>query len=290
MLFGTTGTAQALGAHHLAPPIVGGLRIALGASLLAGLALVRGRRTPIGALLGSRRLLLAVVAMAGVAAYQVFFFSGVATTGVALGTLVAIGSGPVCAGVLGFAIGERPSARWAVATILAVFGGAVLLLAGRAADVVPLGVLLAFGAGISYAILTVAGRQLLATGTDGTDLVTVLFGGAAVLLLPLWVGRDLGPVATPSALATIAWLGVFATAVPYPLFARGLTKLPAATVTTLTLAEPLTATLLAVVVLGERPGPLGWLGAALITAGLLVVARTPRPPAPSEPMADREDL
>jgi DME family drug/metabolite transporter len=42
-------------------------------------------------------------------------------------------------------------------------------------------------------------------------------------------------------------------------------------VTTLTLAEPLTATLLALVVLGERPTPVAWSGAALIAAGLVVV-------------------
>jgi DME family drug/metabolite transporter len=290
MLFGTTGTAQALGAHGLSPPVVGGLRIAVGGSLLAGAALARGRWRPSRALIAGRRLPAALIGMAGVASYQVCFFSGVATTGVALGTLVAIGSGPVCAGLLGLGIGERPTWRWAVATALAVSGGAVLLLAGRSADVVPLGLLLAFGAGLSYAVFTVAGRHLVATGTDSVDAVTVFFAGAALLLLPAWVGRDLDALAAPSALATIAWLGVFATAVAYLLFARGLRSLPAASVTTLTLAEPLTAALLALFVLGERPVPLGWLGAALITAGLVVVVVTRKNPPPPAPMAPHEHL
>jgi DME family drug/metabolite transporter len=272
VLFGTTGTARALGAHGVAPPVVGGLRLAIGGSLLAGLALARGRWRPVVALLGRGRRPAALVGMAGVAAYQVFFFSGVATTGVAVGTLVAIGSGPVCAGALGLVIGERPNARWAAATGLALSGGAVLLLAGRSADVVPLGVLLALGAGVSYAAFTVAGRQLVGGGGDSTDVMAVFFGGAAVLLLATWLGRDIRPLASPPGIASIAWLGVFATAIPYLLFGRALRRLPAATVTTLTLAEPLTAAVLALVVLGERPAPAAWLGAALIAAGLAVAA------------------
>jgi DME family drug/metabolite transporter len=272
VLFGTTGTAQALGAHGTAPPVVGGLRIAIGGLLLAFLALARGRWRPVAAILRGEQALAVLLGMAAAAAYQVCFFSGVATTGVALGTLVAIGWGPVCAGLVGLGIGERPTARWAAATALAVTGGAVLLLAGRSAHVVPLGVLLALGAGTSYAVLTVAGRHLVARGRDATDVMTVFFAGAAVLLLVVWVGRDLRPLAGAPGLATVAWLGVFATAVPYLLFGRGLRSLPAATVTTLTLAEPLTAALLAVLLLGERPAPVAWLGAALIAAGLVVMA------------------
>jgi drug/metabolite transporter, DME family len=280
VLFGTTGTAQALGAHGASPPVVGGLRIAIGGLLLAGLALARGRWRTITALIREGHARAALVGAAAVAAYQVCFFSGVATTGVAVGTLVAIGSGPVCAGLLGIVIGERPTLRWAAATALALSGGAVLLLSGRSANVVPAGVLLAFGAGISYAVLTVAGRHLLTAGQDSNDVMTVFFAGAAVLLLAAWLGRDLRPLASPSGVATVAWLGVFATAVPYLLFGRGLRSLPAASVTTLTLAEPLTAALLAVVVLGERPTLVAWLGAALIAAGLVVAAAT-RPRAPS---------
>jgi DME family drug/metabolite transporter len=43
------------------------------------------------------------------AAYQICFFAGVARTGIATGTLVAIGSAPILAGLLGIAVlRERP--------------------------------------------------------------------------------------------------------------------------------------------------------------------------------------
>ena len=56
------------------------------------------------------------------------------------------------------------------------------------------------------------------------------------------------------------------------LFARGLRHLPAGEVATLTLAEPVTATALGVVVLGERPGAIAALGVLLVLAGLAVLA------------------
>jgi hypothetical protein len=59
---------------------------------------------------------------------------------------------------------------------------------------------------------------------------------------------------------------------PYRLLTLGtrLRELPAGPVATLVLAEPLVATLLGVGLLGERPGPVGWLGAGLVAVGLLV--------------------
>ncbi len=60
------------------------------------------------------------------------------------------------------------------------------------------------------------------------------------------------------------------------LFARGLERLPAANVATLTLAEPLTAATLGVAILGERPGPVAGLGALMVLSGLLVLSARPR--------------
>ena len=51
--------------------------------------------------------------MVAVAGYQLAFFSAVARTGVAVGTMVAIGSAPVLAGLLAWLVrGEQPPGRW----------------------------------------------------------------------------------------------------------------------------------------------------------------------------------
>jgi DME family drug/metabolite transporter len=271
VLFGTTGTARALGAAGASPVAVGALRLAVAGPLLLLVALALGRGRSLVALVGARRR-ACLVAAAGLAGYQLCFFAAVATTGVAVGTVVAIGSGPVLAGLFGLAIGERATARWALATLLAVAGGAVLVGSGGRADVAPLGILLAIGAGASYAALAVATRRLMSGGGAALDTMAVTFGGAALLLALALPGRDLGPLVTPGGALTVAWLAIGATVVPYLLLARGLRSLAAAPATTLGLAEPLTATLLALLVLGERPPAGAWAGIALIGAGLLLLA------------------
>jgi len=60
------------------------------------------------------------------------------------------------------------------------------------------------------------------------------------------------------------------------LFARGLRHLTPGETATLTLAEPLTATGLGILVLSERPGAAAAIGAALVLAGLLTLAAPAR--------------
>jgi drug/metabolite transporter, DME family len=269
--FGTTGTAQALGAAEASPLSVGALRLLLGGALLVALAQLGGHPIGFRGFTGLRPRVAVVAGAIGVAAYQPLFFAGVRGTGVAVGTLVALGSAPVLTGALAMALGIRPTRRWAAATVLAVAGVACLALAGGRGDVRLGGVLAALGAGASYAVYTLAAKRLLDGLHPADTVMAVLFAGGAVLLLPLLVIVDLGWVATGPGLLTVVWLGVVPTALAYWLFARGLRRLPAAEVATLTLAEPVTAALLGVAVLGE-PVSIGLvLGGALVVASLVVL-------------------
>jgi drug/metabolite transporter, DME family len=104
------------------------------------------------------------------------------------------------------------------------------------------------------------------------------FGLGAVALLPVLALAGGWALLTPGGLALVAFLGVIPTAIAYVLFARGLRALTASETATLTLAEPMTAALLGVAVLGERLPAAGVLGAALVLSGLLALAvRAPRP-------------
>jgi DME family drug/metabolite transporter len=80
---------------------------------------------------------------------------------------------------------------------------------------------------------------------------------------------------TSEGAALALFLGIVPTAVAYLLFARGLNRLTAAETATLTLAEPLTAALLGVLVLAEHLTVPATLGAALILAGLVVLGAAP---------------
>ena len=268
--FGTSGTAQALGPGG-APTSVGAVRIVIGAlglwliaTVLARRAGGRGRPVPV------RTAWLAGV---GVAVYQLSFFAAVDQTGVAVGTVVAIGSGPAAAGLLSRVVnGEPLTARWGAATALACGGIVLLGVGGGSASVDPVGVALAVTAGLGYASYTVLAKRMIDAGTTPERAMSVAFGRGALILLPVPLVAGMGWLGSPEGVALALYLGAVPTALAYFLFARGLRRLSAGETATLTLAEPLTAVLLGALVLGERPGAVAIAGAGLVLAGLLVLA------------------
>jgi DME family drug/metabolite transporter len=268
VMWGTTGTARALsGGPTLG---VGAVRIAIGGGALVALALARGTLTR------SRwPLVPSLIAACGVAAYQLAFFEGVARAGVAAGTIVAIGSAPLFAGLIAWlALRERPTARWAFATALAIAGVALLSLPSADRVVSPLALVLPLGAGASYAVYATATKALLGSH-DSVAVAAVAFGGGAVLLLPVLALSDLAWLARPAGAIAALELGLVATALAYLLFTRGLTRIPVSWGATLSLAEPLTASLLGVLLLGETLAPEQLAGAALVAVGLLSIAAAP---------------
>jgi DME family drug/metabolite transporter len=270
VLFGTTGTSQALGPAGTTPLGVGAIRLVVGgAGLAAVLPRVGGSRRGALRVLGTGWGLLAGVMTAW---YQVFFFAGVAKAGVAVGTLVTIGSGPIFSGLLSWLLlRERPGPAFLASTTLAVLGLGLLTLDGAdGAEVDPVGLVLALLSGLGYALYTVAAKRLLTRGNHSADVMTAAFGLGGVLLLPVLLTQPLAWLGTWSGIALALWLGLATTTLAYVLFGRGLVHLPVGPVTTLVLAEPVVATLLGVVVLGERLGAGGWLGCVLVVAGLLV--------------------
>lgn len=290
VLFGTTGTSQALGPAETTPLSIGVMRLVIGGTVLAaigfGLARRRARshdRPPLtpGA--------LGLMALTGIclAAYQPLFFLGTARGGVAVGTVIALGSAPVIAGLLEWALTRRlPSATWLVATALATAGVIVLGFGGAAgstggAD--PLGTLGSVGAGACFAVFANAQRRLMDAGWDPFTVAGAMgawSAGVAALALPF---VDLGWVAAPGGLPLALWLGVATIAIAYTLFTWGLERLTAATAATLTLAEPLTASLLGILVLDERLSPVAVAGLGVLAAGLVLLAvgsRRPRDPVP----------
>ncbi|MGZ8632820.1 MAG: EamA family transporter [Solirubrobacteraceae bacterium] len=268
LCFGTTGTAQAVG-PGASPVAVGAARIVFGGLLLALVA--RGLRVRLPRV-GAPLIGMAVA----VAVYQLSFFAAIRLTGVAVGTVVAIGTGPAAAGALGRLVnGERLSARWAQATALAA-AGVVLLAGDGGAAVDPTGVALAVTSGVGYASYTVLSKRMLDAGEAPEGVMAGGFGGAGVLLLPVLVAAGPGFLATPGGLAMAVYVAAVPTALAYVLFSRGLRRLSSGETATLVIAEPLTASALGVVALGEHPSAIAGAGALLVLAGLLVLAAPAR--------------
>ena len=302
LLWGTTGTAQALAHLHATPPAIGAARLLAGGLMLSLIAAARGR-VPVTAgghlsladLLSPPRRAWFLAAGVATAVYQAAFFAAVARTGVALGTLVALGSAPAFCGLMARELaGERLPAAWTLCTACAVLGCALLLVPSGQAGADPLGIALALVAGACYGTYTVCVKRLLASGADPLSLLVASVTVGAVLLSPVLVATGAGALVSPAGAALVVWLGPVATAGAYALFVRGLARVPARTAGTLSLAEPLTATALGTVALAQSWSPARLAGGVLLALGLAfsalrsgeAAADAEEPTAPVEPLAE----
>lgn len=264
-LFGTSATSQALLVPDAPATAVAGWRLLVGA--LGLLALAAWRMGSVRAVAALWRHPLVWVIGVFIASYQALFFIGTSRTGVAIGTLASLALAPFLAGVLGWALREgAPGWLWAGSTVIAVVGLGMLTI-GSDMSVNLIGVLAAGGAGVSYAVFTVVGARLARDGLDPTAVLAAGFSVGAVLLLPFVVTGG-SWWASASGIVLVLWLGFGSTSLAYLLFGVGLKYLQPGHIATLNLAEPVVATMLGVVVLGEHLSTRGWVGSALILVAL----------------------
>lgn len=265
--FGTTGTAQALGPKGVSPLAVGSARLIVGALLLY---IFHRAMREISTQISRQDLILGAIS---VALYQITFFSAVKSTGVAIGTVTALGSAPALTGVVAYLINrEKPTKKWFVATVITSLGIIVLSTAKSTALFNIGGFLLALAAGASYSLFAVVSKRALASGVKITDAMFRIFALAAVFSFPLLFIGDVNWIMSTQGSVMILWLGLVPTAFAYMAYAYGLEKVRASTASTLILAEPATATILAAVVLEETINGRGWVGIVVVIVGLLYLS------------------
>ncbi|KZE36897.1 transporter [Bhargavaea cecembensis] len=273
ILWGTTGTAQSYLPESVQPLTVGALRLAGGGLILLFFAFAM-RQVNFGEW-PWRATLVAAIAMA---LFQPFFFGSVRLTGIAVGTVTGIGSAPVFAGFIEWIILKRkPSNRWAMATVLAVLGCALLLLTGDNVTVNPAGILLALGAGLTFAAYSMTSKIVLEFAEPAAS-VGVIFTISALILSPFLFIYPLDGIRSQEGISVIVYIAIAATAVAYLLYSSGLKEIPAATAVTLSLAEPLTAAILGVAIVGEELNFFAWMGVGLLLGGLIVLTVGKRGP------------
>ena len=275
MLWGTTGTAQSFAPPQLTSHWVGAFRLAAAALFFWPLLWVSHRPAlTLTALRGIpwRSIVLASVCMC---IYNLAFFAGVRSAGIAIGTALAIGSGPVWAGLLQALITRvLPTPAWWLGTGVAVAGVVTMATAGGAEESIPLaGVTLCLLAGLSYASYALVNQRMVTIASPAAVTATV-FSFAALLAIPGAVGLSGAPQLHVDDVAIVLWLGVVSTGIAYLLFSYALVHISAATGVVLALAEPVTAFVLAILIVGEKPGAAGAIGLVAVLAGLWLVVRS----------------
>ncbi|MDT7697105.1 MAG: drug/metabolite transporter, family, partial [Pseudonocardiales bacterium] len=294
MLWGTGGLAGSLlGQVAALPPLaVATYRLAGGGLTVLAVLAVTGRLPRLRRAGWLRVLSVGVLT----ATYQACYFAAVAMTSLAVATVIALGAAPVLV-LTAEAVGERrrPGSASLVAIGPALLGLALLLgtsghpLTRAGGGSLALGVLLALGAAAGFGALALIGRRPV-PGLDGPATIGVGFtaGGALLAVAALVVGALTGGpgfgghgfgghgfgglefAPTAASVGLLVYLGWVPTALAYGLFFVGLRGVSASSAAVVAVLEPVTATVLGVLVLGQRLGLGGMIGAGLLCAAAVV--------------------
>jgi DME family drug/metabolite transporter len=289
VVWGTIGPAVQL-VHEgsgLSPLTISAYRAIAAVAALLVVALATGRLARTWSL--ARREWRRVTAVGLLTAvFQLFFFVAVVATGVSVATVVCLGFAPVLLLVVGSTRQRRLPTTGRVLTVtVAVTGLLLVSLVGGGGDHAPdpaLGILAALTSGAAYALSADAAAPLsqrlgtltVTTATMSVAAAALVPGGLALAYLR---GEALTRVDTTSWLLVV-YLGVVTMALAYALLFTGLRSTPSGAAVVATLLEPVTAVLIAVLVLDERLTPAGVLGSLLIVAAIAGLGRQSERPQP----------
>lgn len=264
MLWGTVGTTQTFLEYGISSISVAAVRSGIGGGLLLIISIF-AKKIKLRKWSWKWTLLAALT----IALFQCLFFTSVRFTGVAVGTVVTIGSSPIFSGIIEFFFWKRkPTRLWAIATSLAIIGCILLFVHKGETTVNPVGIALALCAGCMFALYTNCSKQL--TEKEETlPSVAMTFSLCALMLSPF--AHDGIRLMSGENILPMLFMGLLATSVAYILFLSGLEKISSSSAVTLSLAEPLTAAILGVFLVGEYLSFVSWIGVALLLGGIVVL-------------------
>ena len=265
-LAGTAGTVAAIYAINTPSPVIGFVRLFIGAITLLMLAPFLG-----GKLSQLPRLITRPgvwIMGASSASYQVFFFASVDRTGVATAALITVGCIPVSAGIVGWIfLRERPSKIWYISTAIAI-SGLVIASLGELQTNDATGLIFAVIAGSGIGAYINAAKIEVRAGGHSSQLpgMAFLLGSIGLFFV---VRSDLLQVEwTTQTILLAVYLGAVTMGIANGIQMLGLRGISPGVASTMMLADPVTAAVLGVVVLGEAVTLNGTVGLILVVIGL----------------------
>jgi DME family drug/metabolite transporter len=224
-------------------------------------------------------------------------------SGVAVGTVISLASAPFFAAIVERLISKKlVSLKWMVSFAIGILG-IVLLTMGKiqepsantisantisantiSANTISAnttlinitfieqyaGIFLGLLAGLTYAVYSWSARNMIDKGIHAKSAMAGMFGFAAILLLPTLAFTDSHLFSSFNNASVAIYMAVVPMFLGYLMFGYGLKQVEASTATLLTMLEPIVATILAIVILGEKFVFAGWLGMGLILVCLLL--------------------
>jgi drug/metabolite transporter (DMT)-like permease len=279
-LFGSSYVATAFALHSFGPLAVAFWR-GLGAALIVGVALRAGwLGVPVGARAHpfdrGRLLRLAALGLLGGPIFIVALNVAVGASGATIASFVA-GLYAVLAAVLApFVLRERLG-RAAIAGFVVALAGTALLAEIESGAPSAGGVGAGLIAAATFAAYLVLSRRWSrAIALSGGVIAMANFVATAIVLVPAVVllgsGGFVPPTIAPDAGLAIVWLVVGPSVLAQLLLIASVRRVPARRSSAFLLLNPIVATVLAAVLLGERLAPSQTVGAGLVLVGIALAA------------------
>ena len=256
------------------------LRFAVASILL--LAIVRRNDGCFPQLKRSQWLPVALLGLTGVFAYNAFFFKGLQLISAGRASLI-IATSPVLIAIFSaWVYGEKLSPVKITGILVSVAGAMVVISKGSLVAIfrngLGTGELMIFGCVASWVAYSLLGKSVMATISP---LVAVAYSaavGAVFLFLPAWAEGLPGDLQryTPTEWAGIIYLGLFGTVIGFVWYYEGIRKLGALRAGLFINFVPISAIILAFLLLAEPVTVSLLVGAGLVVTGVYLTNRPVR--------------
>ena len=274
--WGTTGTVAYFIGGAVPALATGAVTMGVGGALLASVAGKKAWR----ALTDPSIRVWIVLGGLGVVVYPLSFYTGMNLAGVAIGNILALGTGPLVGAALEWWVDKRPPrVGWFISFAVGIAGVMMISLADHGAttanpDQFGIGVVVALVAGVGYGFYSYAMGRVIEAGHSPLASAGSVFGAGALPLLMVaalfWEPLS----AAGSAWWGLGYLVLGPMVLSYFLYSRALRVLSSSSVMTIALTEPAVATIMAVAVVGERFDLAGAVGLLLIAVSVVASAFT----------------
>ncbi len=218
--------------------------------------------------------LFAAYGLLGIAAFYFLYVQAVVQTSVTT-AVVLLYTAPAFVTLMAWYAWREPLSRRKLAALLVAFSGCAMV--AQAYDpsqlrLNALGLILGLGAGFTYALYTIFTKSVLKQHSQSTALMYALLFGT-LFLIPLQSPDGWGAL-TQSFLPWLLLLGlaIGPTLGSFSLYNAGLNVLPAGNASLVAMLEPVVASALAFLVLGEELAPIQILGGGMVIGGALWLA------------------
>ena len=284
IVWGGTFTSARLLANDLAPANSSFLRFLIASVTLIAVLLLVEKKLPNVRTVDW--LLIVAMGATGVALYNIMFFYGLSVTGAIKGSLITATNPLITA--LGAAILFREKITLFRAAGFAIsICGAILIISrgdlhslrgsGVGSSGIGPGEMAFILAAVSWSLYTLLGRK---AGESISPLVLVTYSsivGTIILFfiaLPQGLSKEIAELSAGS-VAHLLYLSIFATVIGFVWFQQGVRELGAAKAAVFIYFMPVSAVVIAWLVLGETITPVIVIGAAMIISGIIMVNHKP---------------